>query len=60
VATLGPGSRIRMKPVSIDTDLGTDVILASGIGRSDRVVNNPPDSLANGDAVRVEKDIHAD
>lgn len=53
VATLGPQSRILMKPIAIATDLGTTVIVASGLGPHDRVVNNPPDSLANGDKVRV-------
>jgi RND family efflux transporter MFP subunit len=60
VATLAPNGRIFMKPVSIDTDLGTTVILASGISARDRVVNNPPDSLANCDVVRVEDGHDAD
>ena len=49
----GPGDRIVMKPITIGTDLGNQVIVASGLGADDRVVNNPPDSLANGDQVRV-------
>jgi RND family efflux transporter MFP subunit len=57
VATLGPGDRIRMKPISIGTDLGTQVVVASGLNVHDRVVNNPPDSLSDGDKVRV---MHAD
>jgi RND family efflux transporter MFP subunit len=60
VATLGPNNRIVMKPISIDTDLGTSVIVASGLSSNDRVVDNPPDSLANGDPVRVEGRAHAD
>lgn len=54
VATLGPDNRIVMKPITIATDLGTQVIVSSGISPGDRVVNNPPDSLAEGDKVRVE------
>jgi RND family efflux transporter MFP subunit len=54
VATLGSNNRVMMKPVTIGTDLGTRVIVASGLSGKDRVINNPPDSLANGDAVRVE------
>jgi multidrug efflux system membrane fusion protein len=53
VATLGPQNRIVMKSIKIDTDLGTSVIVASGLGPHDRVVNNPPDSLSGGDKVRV-------
>jgi RND family efflux transporter MFP subunit len=53
VATLGPQNRIIMKPITIGTDLGTTVIVASGLSPQDRVVNNPPDSLSEGDKVRV-------
>jgi multidrug efflux system membrane fusion protein len=54
VATLGADNRIVMKTITIATDLGTQVIVGSGLTASDRVVNNPPDSLATGDKVRVE------
>ncbi|HEX3754886.1 MAG TPA: efflux RND transporter periplasmic adaptor subunit [Rhizomicrobium sp.] len=53
VATLGPGNRIVMKPIAIGTDMGTQVTVASGLSPHDRVVDNPPDSLANGDKVRI-------
>jgi hypothetical protein len=53
VATLDPQSRIVMKPITIGTDLGTTVIVASGLSPQDRVVNNPPDSLSEGDRVRI-------
>ena len=53
VATLGADNRIAMKPITIATDLGTQVIVGSGLSRDDRVVNNPPDSLSDGDKVRV-------
>lgn len=56
VATLGPRNRIRMKSITIGTDLGSTVIVASGLSPRDRVVNNPPDSLADGDTVRVAGD----
>jgi RND family efflux transporter MFP subunit len=57
VATLGSGDKIVMKPITIGTDQGTQVIVASGLNARDRVVDNPPDSLSNGDQVRVA---HAD
>jgi len=53
VATVTPDNRIVMKKVSIGTDFGTDVAIASGLAPHDRVVNNPPDSLASGDKVRI-------
>jgi multidrug efflux system membrane fusion protein len=53
VATLGQDHRIVMKSVQIGTDLGAQVTIAAGLSAQDRVVDNPPDSLANGDKVRV-------
>jgi RND family efflux transporter MFP subunit len=60
VATVGADNRVIMKPISIETDLGTQVVVASGLSSRDRVVDNPPDSLGNGDEVRVEGAGHAD
>lgn len=60
VASLSGHHRVVMKPVTIGTDLGTQVIIASGITSHDRIIDNPPDSLANGDVVRVEGGAHAD
>jgi RND family efflux transporter MFP subunit len=53
VATVGPDNRIVMKSITIGTDLGPEVIVSAGLSPRDRVVNNPPDSLSNGDLVRV-------
>ena len=55
VATVGADDKVRMKSIAIGTDLGTSVIVASGLGAHDRVVDNPPDSLSNGDIVRVAR-----
>lgn len=53
VATVGRDNRVVMKSIAIGTDLGTEVTVASGLSPKDRVVNNPIDSLASGDKVRV-------
>lgn len=53
VATLGPNGRVVMKPIIISRDLGAVVEVAGGLGAGDRVIDNPPDSLAPGDKVRV-------
>lgn len=53
VATLGPGDRVVMKSVAIAQDHGQTVDIASGIAPNDRVIDNPPDSLASNDQVRV-------
>ena len=52
VATITPNMHILMKPIIISQDLGAQVEVASGLSATDTVVDNPPDSLANGDLVR--------
>jgi len=53
VATLGSDNRVVMKAVSIAVDHGQTVDIASGLQPGDRVIDNPPDSLASHDLVRV-------
>jgi membrane fusion protein, multidrug efflux system len=53
VATVGPGDRVVMKPVVIARDLGASVEVANGLSAGDRVIDNPPDSLTDGERVRV-------
>lgn len=57
VATLGPGDRVELRPVTVGRDLGTEVEVLRGLSPSDRVIASPPDSLAAGDLVRVEGDV---
>jgi RND family efflux transporter MFP subunit len=58
VAVIGKDNHAVLKPVTIATDLGTQVEIGTGLDASDRVIDNPPDSIANGDAVRLA-DVHA-
>jgi len=53
VATLGPGNRVVVKQVEIGQDLGTVVEISAGLTHADKVINNPPDSLEQGDLVTV-------
>ncbi|WP_206997154.1 efflux RND transporter periplasmic adaptor subunit [Trinickia mobilis] len=53
VAVVGKDNRAVLKPVSVATDLGTQVEIASGLNADERVIDNPPDSLASGDEVRL-------
>jgi RND family efflux transporter MFP subunit len=53
VALVGARNRVEIKSVAITRDYGTSVEIASGLTRHDRVIDNPPDSLRQGDAVRV-------
>ena len=53
IATVNSANRVVVKPVSIERDLGAVVELASGLAPDDRVIENPPDGIMNGAAVRV-------
>jgi RND family efflux transporter MFP subunit len=53
VATIGAGDKIELKPVTLGRNLGTEVEVVKGLTLSDRVVNSPPDSLADGDTVSI-------
>ena len=54
VAMVGPDGRVRLRPILLGRDLGQTVEVASGLSASDRVVDNPPDSIAEGELVRVQ------
>jgi len=56
VATVSQDGHVVMKPVTIAHDLGDFVEIGTGITAADRIVNNPPDSIANGDQIRVASD----
>jgi RND family efflux transporter MFP subunit len=53
IATADADNRVLLKPVSIGRDLGAVVELASGLAPNDRVIENPPDGIANGAEVRL-------
>ena len=53
VATVGPDSRVILKTVTIMRDLGKLIELSSGLAPDDRVIETPPDGIAEGDLVRI-------
>lgn len=56
VAILGPDSRVHLHKVHIAVDMGTTLQIDQGLKADDRVIENPPDSLMDGDKVRVDAD----
>ncbi|MDB5690474.1 MAG: efflux transporter periplasmic adaptor subunit [Sphingomonas bacterium] len=54
VATVDANSRIRLKPIKIARDEGSVVAIGAGLTGDERIVDTPPDAVANGDRVRVE------
>jgi membrane fusion protein, multidrug efflux system len=53
VATLAADNHVVLKNIQIGRDLGTQVEVVAGLGADDRVIDSPPDWLAQGDQVRV-------
>jgi RND family efflux transporter MFP subunit len=53
VATVDANSKVVLKPITIARDLGQVVEIGTGLLASDRVIESPPDGLADGDSVRV-------
>jgi len=53
VAVVGPDNHVQIKKVTIGRDLGATVEIAAGVNPTDRVIDNPPDTLREGDLVRV-------
>jgi RND family efflux transporter MFP subunit len=53
VAIVGPDSHVKIRSVIVSRDLGSSVEIGAGLSASDRVVDNPPESLVDGDLIRV-------
>ncbi|QGM97756.1 efflux RND transporter periplasmic adaptor subunit [Methylocystis parvus] len=53
VAIVGAEDKIHFKPVRINRILDGVMELTSGVGRDDRIVNNPSAALLEGDKVRI-------
>lgn len=59
LAILGPGNKVEMKQVKLGRNLGTEFEVLKGLALTDTVINSPPDSLSEGEVVRVAKDSQA-
>lgn len=53
VATVDDSNRARIKTITIRRDLGRSVEVGAGLSPADRVIDNPPDSIRDGDPVRI-------
>jgi RND family efflux transporter MFP subunit len=56
LAILGSGNKVELKTVRLGRNLGTEFEVLGGLSASDVVINSPPDSLSQGEVVRVAKD----
>jgi len=53
VAVVDKSDVIHIKPVKLGRDFGKEVEILAGLADSDRVINNPRDSLVEGTKVRA-------
>jgi RND family efflux transporter MFP subunit len=53
VATVDGSGHVHLHKITIGRDLGPSVEVVAGLNAGERVVDNPPDSLADGELVRV-------
>ncbi|RBL72251.1 efflux RND transporter periplasmic adaptor subunit [Pseudomonas sp. MWU13-2625] len=53
VATLDANDKVRFKTITIARELGDSVEIGSGLLASDRVIDTPPDGLADDDSVQI-------
>jgi RND family efflux transporter MFP subunit len=60
VGTVQNGNRAVLVNITLGHDLGSEVEVVAGISATDSVITNPPDSLVDGETVRVTTPSNAD
>jgi RND family efflux transporter MFP subunit len=56
VAVVGPHGHVHLKPIKVGRDFGQRIEVLDGVTPDDVLITNPPDSIADGDAVTVVAD----
>ena len=59
VATVGSDGHVHLRRITVGRDLGQSVEVTAGLKSGDRIVDNPPDSISEGELVRVQQSNHA-
>jgi RND family efflux transporter MFP subunit len=54
VATVDAAQRVRLRDITEGRDFGTEIEVLAGVNASDTLVLNPPDSIADGQQVRIQ------
>lgn len=52
-AVVGPDNHVHIRSIKIGRDLGPTIEVTAGLTPSDHVIDNPPDSISEGQLVRV-------
>jgi hypothetical protein len=58
IAVVDSQGRAQLKTVHIGRDFGSHVEITTGLAATDRVIDNPGDSLSNGQLVQVTQAAH--
>jgi RND family efflux transporter MFP subunit len=53
LAVVDSNGRVALRDIVIGTDYGTALDIVSGVQHGDRVIDNPPDSIVAGEAVKI-------
>jgi RND family efflux transporter MFP subunit len=53
VAVVGPDGKVKLRPIVIGRDYGATLEVIGGLEPEDQVINNPADSLEDGQSVRI-------
>jgi RND family efflux transporter MFP subunit len=53
VAVVGQGQKVELKQITIGHDFGSEVEVVAGLDGNESVIVNPPDSVVDGEAVRI-------
>ena len=53
LGVVGADGKVELRGVTVGRDFGPTIEILGGIGPTDRVILNPPDSLVGGTTVRV-------
>lgn len=53
VATVGPDQKVQLKQITIGHDFGSEVEVVAGLNGGENVIVNPPDSVIDGQTVRI-------
>jgi multidrug efflux pump subunit AcrA (membrane-fusion protein) len=53
VAVVGADGKVQLRPLVIGKDYGTKLEVLGGLETSEQVIINPPDSLENGQPVKI-------
>ncbi len=53
VATVGEGQKVTLRQITLGHDFGSEVEVVAGLDGNENVIVNPPDSVVDGEAVRI-------